>query len=109
MTARVVSASFGVATVLWVWRMARKRGGPLAGITAAALLAGDVAGALRQQPLAVAGGAAACAFFAFYSCVLFLRCRVVRVRLTASEGRLLGVTALVLAILNWLYLVRCGV
>ena len=75
---------------------------------AAALLAGDPAGALRQQPLAVICGLAACACFSVYTCFLFVRRRVVRVRLAAKEWRLVGAILLVLAVLNWLYLVRCG-
>ena len=75
---------------------------------AAALVAGDPAGALRQQPLAVIGGLAACMCFSIYSFFLLVRRRVVRVGLTAKEGLLFGAVLLALAVLNWLYLVRCG-
>ena len=76
---------------------------------AAALLAGDPAGAFRQQPLAVVGGTLACAGFAVYAFFLFVRRRVVSVTLEAKEWRLSGAIILLLAILNWLYLLHTGV
>ena len=76
---------------------------------AAALLAGDPAGALRLQPLAVLGSGAACAGFAVYCFFLFVRRRVVSVTLTEKEWCLFGAVILVLAVLNWLYLVHAGV
>jgi len=76
---------------------------------AAAILAGDLAGALRLQPLALIGGGGACVGFAVYSFFLVVRRCVVCVRLTRKEWRFFAATALALAILNWLYLVRSGV
>ena len=74
----------------------------------AALLSGDVAGALRLQPLAVVGGALAGAAFGAYSGLLLLRRRVAIVRLDPAESRVSCAVTIALAALNWLYLVRCG-
>jgi len=76
---------------------------------AAMLLRGDVLGAVRLQPLATVGGAIVGAALAVYSAALIVGRRVVRVRLEPHEGRVLWVTLLVLAVLNWIYLVRSGV
>lgn len=74
-----------------------------------ALLEGDLAGALKLQPLAVAGGALAGAACGVYSAALLLRQRILRVRLEPVESRLAWAAVIVLAVLNWLYLVHCGV
>lgn len=71
----------------------------------AALLAGNPAAALRLQPLALAVGVLGCAFFAVYSTNLFVRRRVLCLRLKPGERWRLGVAALTLIVLNWLYLI----
>lgn len=75
----------------------------------AMLLQGDVLGAVRLQPLATLGGVIVGLAFAVYSAVLIVGRRVVRVRLEPHEGRVLWMTLLMLAVLNWIYLVRSGV
>ncbi len=75
----------------------------------AALLAGDWTGALNLQPLAVVGSAGLGAACAVYAGFFFLRRRVVCVRFERSERRVFCVAVMVLAVLNWLYLVRGGV
>ncbi len=75
----------------------------------AAVLAGDLADALRLQPLVVAGAAWAGAAAAAYSGFLVFGRRVVRVRCAPAERRFIWGAAFGLAVLNWLYLVRCGV
>ena len=74
-----------------------------------AVLAGDLAGALKLQPLAVVGGALAAAACGVYSAALLLRHRILSIRLEALESRVAWAAVIVLAALNWLYLVRCGV
>ena len=49
------------------------------------------------------------AFFAVYSCFLLLGRRVVVMRLEPGERRVAWVALLVLAVLNWLYLLWRGV
>jgi hypothetical protein len=73
---------------------------------AAALLRGDVLGAVVLQPLATLGGllvAAACGVHAFF--LLALR-RSVRIRFAPERIRSVWLALLALAVLNWAYLVR---
>ncbi len=76
---------------------------------AALLLRGDVSGAVRLQPLATLGGVIVGVALAVYSAALVVGRRAVRVRLEAREVRMLWITLLILAVLNWIYLVRSGV
>ena len=73
------------------------------------MLAGDWAGALRLQPLVVFGGVLTAVAFGVYSGFLLLLRRVVRVRFSRFEARICLCAAVALAVLNWLYLVRCNV
>ena len=75
----------------------------------AALAAGDVAGAFRQQPLAVAAALALGAGFAVHTFFLVALRRRVSVRLEAREWRAAGLALAALAALNWAYLVWRGV
>lgn len=72
-------------------------------------LRGDVLGALKLQPFATVGFALAATGCGVHSACLLLRRRVVQVRLNPLESRAFWAAVVVLAALNWLYLVRCGV
>lgn len=74
-----------------------------------ALVSGDISGAWRIQPLAVAGGALVTAAWGFYTTALLLMRRVLSFDLTNNERRACWLAVLVLLFINWLYLIRCGV
>jgi len=76
---------------------------------AAALVSGDLAGAVRMQPLAVAGGLSLFACWSVYTATLFLFRQVVTLQLTPKERNACWLVTGALAIFNWLYLVRCGI
>ena len=75
----------------------------------AALLSGNLAAALKLQPLAVVAAVSAGAACGAYSWLLLVRRRAVRVRLEPAESRFVWAAVVVLAVLNWLFLVRSGV
>ena len=75
----------------------------------ASLLSGNLAAALKLQPLAVIAAVSAGVAYSAYSGLLLVRRRVVRVRLEPAESRFVWAAVVVLAVLNWLYLVRSGV
>ena len=75
---------------------------------AAALLSGHPVQALRLQPLATLAGLALGAAAAFHAFGVIALRRVVWVRLQPNEWRAVGLAALALGVLNWLYLVRSG-
>jgi hypothetical protein len=72
-------------------------------------LAGHPGDAFRLQPLVVLCAALAGPICGAYAWVLLLRKRVAHVRLEPAERTILWIALAVLAALNWLYLVRCGV
>jgi hypothetical protein len=74
-----------------------------------ALLTGHLADAFKLQPLAVVAGVLAGAACGAQAWFLLVRRRVVRVRLEPAERQVFWTAVIVLAVLNWLYLVRCGV
>jgi len=76
---------------------------------AAALVSGDLAGAVCMQPLVVAAGLALFACGSVYTAALFLFRRVVTLQLAPKERNVCWLATGLLAILNWLYLVRCGI
>jgi hypothetical protein len=73
------------------------------------LVSGNLAGALRIQPLAMIVGGIGCACFAAYTFFLFCIKRVPRLHFEPRERRTLWVFAVFTALLNWLYLVWRGV
>jgi hypothetical protein len=73
----------------------------------AALAAGDVVEAFRQQPLVSALLTAGTVAGAVHS-LLLVRGRRLTVRISAGERRLLLLAAIILAAANWLYLFRRG-
>ena len=76
---------------------------------AAALVSGDLAGALCIQPLALAGGLSLFACWSVYTSALLLFRRVVTLQLTPKERKVCWLITGSLALFNWLYLVRCGI
>ncbi len=73
------------------------------------LLRGDLAGALRLQPLAVVGGGALVAAATVYAWYFLVRRRVPHVRLGGMERRLVWVALVAALVLNWVYLILNGV
>ena len=73
------------------------------------LTSGNVACALVLQPLVVVGTVCMGTIFAVYSGFLFVRRRVIVMRFGPGERRAAWVTLIVLAVLNWLYLIWRGV
>ncbi len=73
------------------------------------LTSGNVACALVLQPLVVVGTVCMGTIFAVYSGFLFVRRRVIVMRFEPGERRAAWVTLIVLAVLNWLYLIWRGV
>ena len=76
---------------------------------AVALLSGHPLLALRLQPLATVAGLLLGACVGLYAYGLFALRRVVWLRLEPPEWRVFGLGVLGLAVLNWIYLVRCGI
>ena len=76
---------------------------------AAALVSGDLAGAVCMQPLAVAAGLSLFLCLGVYTAALFLFRRVLTLRLAPIERSVCWLVTALLAMLNWLYLVRCGI
>ena len=74
-----------------------------------ALLSGHPLLALRLQPLATVAGLLLGACVGLYAYGLFALRRVVWLRLEPPEWRVFGLGVLGLAVLNWIYLVRCGI
>jgi hypothetical protein len=72
-------------------------------------LAGNPVDAFRLQPLVVLCAALAGLICGVHAWFLLLRKRVAYVRLESAERTILWIAVAVLAVLNWLYLVRCGV
>ena len=65
--------------------------------------------ALRLQPLATVGDLLLGAWVGLYAYGLFALRRVAWLRLEPLEWRVFGFGVLGLAVLNWIYLVRCGI
>ena len=75
----------------------------------AALLGGDLAGAFTMQPLAVSFTAALCAAALVQSWFIWRGRTVLTLRADRRERIALGITAALLLIANWIWLVRSGV
>ena len=74
----------------------------------AALAEGDLVGALKVQPLVVVGGVFAVISFSVHAYRLVCLRRVASLRCSQRELRFLAAGGSALLLLNWLYLVRCG-
>lgn len=62
-----------------------------------------------MQPLVVAAGLSLFVCWSVYTAALFLFRRVLTLRLAPKERNACWLVTALLAMLNWLYLVRCGI
>ena len=75
----------------------------------AALTVGDVCGAFRIQPLVTALAVGYAGWLAVNAACWITRRQCLSVELSSREKKMLAAILVILAVCNWVYLLRCGV